>query len=75
MSDDMKWMFRTTQLTVVPDHAPTIFSESATSIYIDDEGAGEFLVVRQESGSIAITPEEWPTIRDAINVMMNEIRD
>ena len=55
-------------------------SDYATEIEIDNEGAGEFLVIRQpfanvklSAGGIAITPEEWPTLRDAIDAAFAEI--
>lgn len=65
---------RCTQITVAPEDEP-IFSELATNITIDDDGAGEFLKVSQindyaEKGTIEIIPEEWPTIRDAIDAMV-----
>ena len=47
-----------------------MFSEYATEIKIVDEAAGEFLEVSQtwrtDLGKIAINPEEWPTLRDAM---------
>ena len=69
---------RCTQITVAPEDEP-IFSELATSITIEDEGVGEFLKVSQindhaKKGTIEITPEEWPTIRDAIDVMIAACR-
>lgn len=55
-------------------------SEYATNIEIEDEGAGEFLLLTQpfastklSNGGIAITPEEWPTLRDAIEAAFVEI--
>lgn len=51
-----------------------INDETATRIRLDDEGAGAFVVVEQDanqdSGKVAITPEEWPEIRAAIDAMM-----
>lgn len=55
-------------------------SEYATNIEIEDEGAGEFLILTQpfastklSAGGIAINPEEWPTLRDAIDAAFLEI--
>ena len=55
-------------------------SEYATNIEIEDEGAGEFLVISQpfanvklSAGGIAITAEEWPTLRAAIEAAFAEI--
>lgn len=55
-------------------------SEYATNIEIEDEGAGEFLLLTQPftnaklaNGGIAITPEEWPTMRAAIEAAFADI--
>ena len=65
---------RTLALIVLPSGEP-IFNERATRIEIDDEGAGEYLVVRQtEGGKITIDPSEWPLLRAAINRMVKQCR-
>ena len=70
---------RYTQITVAPEGEP-IFSEQATHVSIEDEGSGEFLKVSQinhhaqKKGAFEITPEEWPTIRDAIDAMVAACR-
>ena len=67
---------RITQLTVVPADKP-IYDETATSVEITDEGGGEFLIVRQVSsgdGQIKLEPSEWPTVREAIDRMMKEVK-
>ena len=73
----MDYEIRTLCVLVVPQDQPT-FSEYATEIKIVDEAAGEFLEVSQigrtDLGKIAINPEEWPTLRDAIDRMMKECR-
>jgi len=55
-------------------------SEYATMIAVEDEGAGEFLLLTQpfastklSAGGIAISPEEWPTLRAAIEAAFAEI--
>lgn len=63
-----------TAFVVVPENEP-IYSERATQIKIEDEAAGPFVVVSQEEGRIAIDPEEWPAIRDAIETMMARAKD
>lgn len=64
---------KTMSVVVKPVGAP-IFSEEATTISIVDEAAGEFVVVsqsvRDNIGKIAINPEEWTTIRAAIDMMI-----
>ena len=69
---------RLTQLTVLPEDEP-IFSEMATQITIEDEATGEYVKVKQmwdssENGTIAIRPEDWPILRDAIDDMVFECR-
>lgn len=69
---------RITQLTVAPHGAP-IFSEMSTTVTIDDEAAGEFVVVEQSArdapGKIALGPDEWPVLREAIDKMIKECRE
>jgi len=64
---------------VVAPEGEAIFSESATVVRIEDEGGGEYVVVSQESvpglGNIALNPEEWPALRDAIDRMVKECRE
>lgn len=55
-------------------------SDFSTMIEIRDEGEGEFLHLWQPfahvdlaAGGIAITPEEWPTLKEAIEHALNEI--
>ena len=52
-----------------------IFHEGTTKIEIADEAAGEFLEISQEVGVIKISPEEWPTLRAAIDKMIGECRN
>jgi hypothetical protein len=63
---------------VAPVGDPT-FSEMATTIRIDDEAGGEFVVVDQsghsaELGKVQIGPDEWPAIRAAIDKAMKQCR-
>ena len=73
----MNYITRVTRLTVLPEKEP-IFSEKATHIKIDDEAAGEFVKISQvhdhsEPGTICITHEEWPLIRDAVEQLLSDI--
>lgn len=65
----MNYEQRVTEIIVMPEGAGLI-GEQATRINLVDEGAGEFVIVEQESGSIRIDPEEWPTIKQAIDRMI-----
>jgi len=73
----MEYEIRTLSVLVVPKEQPT-FSEYATEIKIADKAAGEFLEVSQcgrtDLGKIWIGPEEWPTLRDAIDQMIKQCR-
>jgi hypothetical protein len=70
---------RITKLVVLPKGEP-LFSEQATEIEIEDEAAGEFVKVTQQGGSteysksICFEPEEWPTIKKAIDLMIGRCR-
>jgi len=52
-------------------------SEQCTEIEIVNEGAGEFLSIRQDAstvnGTVAITAEEWPTLKAAVDAAFAEI--
>lgn len=69
---------RNTRVTVLPVGEP-IFSEMATHISIEDEGTGEYIRLTQfngmtEKGEVNINPEEWLTLRGAINTMVSSCR-
>jgi hypothetical protein len=50
----------------------SIFCEQATTIEINNSGAGEFISVSQiwNREVFLIDPKEWPAIRDAIEAMI-----
>ena len=62
-----------TSITVLMKGCP-IYHESATTISIDDEAAGPFLVISQDTDGghmeIRISPDEWPYIKEAIEDML-----
>ena len=59
--------------TVVPKGEP-MFSEQATTVRLEDEGAGLFVVVEQtgrtDIGKVSFCTEEWPTIKEAIEALL-----
>ena len=64
---------------IVNKKGEPIFSEYATLVEIDDEAAGEFVKVSQngrndKTDCIRITSDEWPSIRSAINDVMEMCR-
>lgn len=60
---------------VLPEGDP-IYSQRATIVAMDDESGGAFVRVKQELDDrireIAINPDEWPSIRDAIDAAVSE---
>lgn len=73
----MNYEIRITKITVVPE-GEHIFSDRSTDITIVDEASGEFIEVEQHLegyGKIGINPEEWPTIRAAIDKMVKECKE
>ncbi len=54
-----------------------IFSEQATTVELEDEAAGLYLVIRQSrqdgDSKISMTAEEWPMIREAVEQMLTVI--
>ena len=60
-------------MVVLPEDQP-IFSELATTVTIVDEAADEFVEVGQSGhislGKIVINPNEWPALREAIDMMI-----
>lgn len=73
----MEYEVRTTAVLVVPV-GESIFSEGAITVRIDDEAAGEFLVLEQSTdaglGKVSFDSEMWPVLRDAIDKMHTQVR-
>jgi hypothetical protein len=74
-----KYETRIIKVVVAPKGEP-IFSELATTIEIGDDAGGEFVKVTQEGGhtatskSVCFDPDEWVTIRGAIDDMISKCR-
>lgn len=69
-----KLQTRVTRVHLTPDD---IDNDRAFSIEIDDEGAGEFLVIRSvccEQAVLTVDVDEWPALRDAIDFMAQNVR-
>ena len=65
---------RITRVTVAPKGA-SIFDQTVMQDEIENEGAGEYVVVisnegRARPGVIGINPDEWPLLREAIDEMV-----
>ena len=68
-----------TRVSVRPEGEP-LFSHLNTNIEIDDEAAGQFVVISQVNGhtddikrGVAIDRDEWPIIRGAIDEMVERL--
>ncbi len=78
-SEMTKTVVRIKTLIVGPENEP-VFSERQTEVSITDEAGGEYVVLTQsgricEENEIAINPEEWPLLREAIDQMVKECRE
>lgn len=66
----MKYTTKPIKWVHTPEGHP-LFSELATEVEIEDEAAGEFVVIRQiredSSCEIRIDAEEWKTLRSVID--------
>ena len=75
----MTYITRPIKWIVQPASEP-IFSERATTIEITDEAGGEFVIVTQQTDQhadqhIAVSSEDWPLIRDAIDAAIKLCKD
>lgn len=65
----MEFVSHITALVVTPA-GQGLLHEDATEVKIDDFGGGPFVVIGQEGGQVAINPDEWPAIRDAVEQLL-----
>lgn len=67
---------RPTKWIVIREGQP-IFAENAIEVSIEDEAAGEFVVIEQDmngkDNKIAIDPSEWPMLRNVIDRAFRDI--
>lgn len=68
---------RATQYTISRPGEPT-FAEGVIRIEIDDEAAGEYIVLTQDgfqsTGRVSIDPDEWPLVRKTIDKLVKTCR-
>lgn len=76
---DLRYETRITRLSVgLADKE--LYAPAVTHVEIDDEGGGEFIVLRQHPDdkdgeqTIRIDPEEWPAVAKAVARLMKEMR-
>lgn len=58
---------------IAPEGEPT-FSEQAYVLTIQDEGGGEYIQIEDQAGKIGFDPEDWPHLRDAIELAIKHCR-
>ena len=56
-----------------------LFDEGTTKISLEDDAAGEYIVLQQfadslENGQMKLDPDEWPVVRKAIDRMVKSCR-
>jgi hypothetical protein len=68
-------------MTVLPA-GETLFSERATVISIEDEAAGEYIKITQQTDAtvesnqtVSFDPEEWDEVKGVIDQMFKDIKD
>jgi hypothetical protein len=78
MTTPTQYEARPTSWAVGPKNEP-IFSEMTTVVKIDDEGAGEFVVIEQQGrpdiGKIVVDVAEWPTLKATIDAAIKSCMD
>jgi hypothetical protein len=71
-----KYIERITQRIIMPE-GTDIFDEGITRVEIDDEAAGEFIVIKQDyddkENKIKIDFDEWPFVKKAVDKLIKEI--
>ena len=69
----LEYETRVISVIVGPKGRP-VYDDAVTRIEIDDETGGEYVKVTQAKGSVAINPDEWPAVRDAIERAVHDCR-
>lgn len=69
----MEYAVETLSLIVKPLNAP-IYSELATTVTVEDESGGPFIIVSQADTEIRLDPDEWPAVKSAIDGLMNRLQ-
>lgn len=65
---------RVTQVTLFPKQDSKLYDELATKITIEDELGGEFIEIIQGDYMFRIDPDEWLSLKTAIDSMIKECR-
>jgi hypothetical protein len=65
---------------IIMPEGEAIFHQQAIEVEIEDEAAGEYLIIRQcgdhiKPGEISIDHTEWPILKKTIDAMMKNISE
>lgn len=63
-------MMTTTAIAIHPAGESPIYGEMTITVSLDDEAAGPFLVLKQESGEVRICFDEWAEVQAAVQMLM-----
>lgn len=65
---------RITQYTISPDE---IFSERTVTVSIDNDGGGEYIMLRSmadDGGEVCIEPDNWEHIKTCVETLISSLR-
>lgn len=68
---------RPVKMIVCKEEDP-MFAEGNYSVEIVDEGAGEFISLREltdEEGEVGIEKKDWPKLRETLDIMFNNVKE
>lgn len=65
-------MMTTTAIAIHPAGESPIYGEMTTTVSLDDEAAGPFLVLKQEKGEVRICFDEWREVQNAASILMGQ---
>ena len=63
-------MMTTLAIAIHPTGENPVYGEMTITVSLDDEAAGPFLVLKQESGEVRICFDEWAEVQAAVQMLM-----
>lgn len=71
----MKYTTTITAIAIHPEGSSPIYGESLITISLDDDGAGQYLTLRQDENSINLDIKELAVLVNAANRLINDRAD
>lgn len=65
-------MMTITAIAIHPAGENPIYGELTITVSLDDEAAGPFLVLKQESGEVRICFDEWTEVQAAVQTLLEQ---